>query len=211
MFRAIKVLATLLIVRVTLGVLLECRNYAPPNFSSDFLLGREPYFWGGYAVAFYVHLVAGPVTLLLGLLLVSRRYRVAFSAWHRALGKLQAACILVLLTPSGLWMSGYAATGAVAGAGLGALAIATAVCTVLGWRAAVQRRFADHERWMQRTFALLCSAVVIRVIGGAATVAEIDAPWLYTAATWISWLAPLAALELSRRRYRQSLAATPAL
>lgn len=187
--------AALLIWKVTVSVVLEYRNYLPPNFESDFLRGRETYFWGAYRWAFYAHLLSGPVSLLLGTLLISDRFRMSAPTWHRRLGRTQGVCVLLAVAPSGLWMSFYAATGAVAGAGLASLAIATAVCVALGWRAAVQRRFADHRRWMWRTFLLLGSAVVIRVIGGLATVAHFDALWLYPLSTWASWLMPLVAYE----------------
>jgi hypothetical protein len=95
-------------------------------------------------------------------------------------------------------MSWYAATGAIAAAGLASLALVTAACVALGWRAAVVRRFADHQRWMSRAFILLCSAVVIRLIGGLATVAQFDALWLYPLSCWASWLVPLAVLESMR-------------
>jgi len=193
--RALTILAALLVCKVTLSVVIGYRNYFPPNFESDFLLGREAYFWGAYAWAFYVHLVAGPAALLLGTLLISDRFRRAAPRWHRRLGRVQAALLLLLLVPSGLWMARHAATGAVAGWGLGTLAIATAACVVLGVRAAVARRFADHERWMWRTYMLLVSAVVIRLIGGLATVAQFDALWLYPLSCWISWLGPLVVLE----------------
>ena len=189
------ILSALLIGKVTLSVVIGYRSYFPPDFQSDFLLGREAYFWGGYRWAFYAHLVAGPASLLLGTLLISDRFRRAAPRWHRRLGRVQAALLLVLLVPSGLWMARYAATGAVAGWGLGTLAIATAACVALGVRAAVARRFADHERWMWRTYMLLASAVVIRLIGGLATVAQFDAQWLYPLSCWISWLAPLAVFE----------------
>jgi len=58
--RVLPILAAILIWKVTLGVLIEYRNYVPPDFGSDFLRGREPYFWGAYGWAFYVHLAAGP-------------------------------------------------------------------------------------------------------------------------------------------------------
>jgi hypothetical protein len=48
---------------------------------------------------------------------------------------------------------------------------------------------------MSRTFVLLCSAVVIRMIGGLATIAQFDAAWLYPVSTWASWLVPLAIFE----------------
>lgn len=199
-WRFSKLLALLLVCKVTLGVLWEYPRYLPPDFNSDFLLGRQPYFWGAYAGAFYVHLFAGPASLGLGTLLLSERLRRAAPAWHRRLGRMQVAGILLLLTPSGLWMAWYAATGAVAGVGLGALAVATAAGALLGWRAAVRRDFVAHRRWMERTYLLLASAVVIRLIGGAAEVARWDAVWLYPLAVWISWTAPLAAYEFMLRR-----------
>src|SRR5262245_33408666 len=158
--------AVVLILKVTLSVVIGYRDYLPPNFSSDFLLGRESYFWGAYSWAFYVHLASGPASLVVGTLLVSDRFRTIATKWHWRLGRFQVFCILLLVAPSGLWMASYAATGAVAGAGLGALAIATAVCVAQGWRMAVARRFDEHRHWMWRTYILLCSAVVIRLIGG---------------------------------------------
>lgn len=198
--RVLAAMAALLVCKVTASVVMEYRNYFPPNFNSDFLRGREPYFWGGYHWAFVVHLVSGPASLLLGTVLIGDWLRKRWPMWHRRLGRVQVACVLLLVAPSGLWMARYAATGAVAAAGLGMLAIATAVCVALGWRAAVGRRFAAHRRWMGRTYMLLCSAVVIRLIGGLATVAEFDALWLYPLSAWASWLVPLAVFELLQWR-----------
>jgi hypothetical protein len=191
----LKPLASILVCVVLAGILRNYPRYLPPDFTSDFLLGREASFQGGYRWAFYAHLVAGPVTLLLGLALMSVAVRRRAPAWHRALGRVQVACVLLLLVPSGLVMSAAAATGAVAGLGFATLAVATAACAVLGWRAAVQRRFAAHEAWMTRLFILLCSAVVLRLIAGVAHLASLDADWLYPASAWASWLGPLAAQE----------------
>jgi hypothetical protein len=188
----------LLVWKVTLSVVVGYRDYAPPNFDSDFLRGREAYFWGAYGWAFYIHLASGPLSLILGTILISDRFRKRFPTWHRRLGRIQGICVLLLVAPSGLWMARYAMTGAVAAAGLGSLAVATAACVVVGWRAAVLRRFAEHRRWMWRTFLLLCSAVVIRLIGGLATVAHWDALWIYPLSAWVSWLAPLLVYEASQ-------------
>lgn len=191
--------AVLLVLKVTVSVVLGYRSYLPPDFNSDFLLGRETYFFGTYACAFYVHLAAGPSSLLMGLVLVSERFRQWSPHWHRLLGRAEIACVLALLVPSGLWIARYAVDGAVSGLGLALLALLTAACAVLGWRAAVQRRFVVHRRWMERLFVLLCSAVVIRLIGGAATLMRADAEWVYPLSVWISWLVPLVALECWRR------------
>src|SRR6188508_2552462 len=87
--RLLSLLVAILILKVTLSVILGYVNYLPPNFRSDFLIGREAYFFGAYQWAFYTHIVVGPVTLLLGLILVSDRFRMRFPRWHRTLGKVQ--------------------------------------------------------------------------------------------------------------------------
>jgi hypothetical protein len=194
--RVLTLLAVMLIFKVTASVVWEYRRYFPPDFAADFLQGREAYFWGGYHWAFYLHLVSGPAALVIGTILMSERFRRSKPAWHRRLGRLQVGWVLLLLTPSGLWMAWYAATGAIAGAGLALLGLATAVCIAFGWRCAVARQFAAHQRWMGRTYILLCSAIVIRIIGGAATVAQFDAVWLYPLSIWASWLVPLAVFEV---------------
>jgi hypothetical protein len=191
-------LAALLIFKVTLSTVIGYRHYLPPDFSADFLLGREAYFWGPYCWAFYAHLVAGPVSLVLGTILISDRFRRIMPVWHRRLGRFQVACVLLLVVPSGLWMAWYAMTGAVAAAGLGTLAVATAACTFVGWRMAVRRRFDEHRQWMWRMYLLLVSAVVIRIIGGLATVAHFDGLWLYPFSAWASWLVPLLIFECRR-------------
>jgi len=196
--RLLPLLTCLLIVRVTVAVVLNYREYLPPNFHSDFLQGRQAYFWGGYHWAFYTHLASGPISLILGMILISDRFRLQFPKWHRSLGRIQVLVVLFLVTPSGLWMAWYAATGTIAALGFGSLALATGICIASGWRSAVNRRFADHRRWMLRSFLLLCSAVVIRLIGGLATVVDFDAEWLYPLSAWASWLVPLMVLELKQ-------------
>ena len=195
--RVLTALAAILIVKVTLSVLLQYGDYFPPNFESDFLRGRERYFWGPYHWAFFAHLISGPVSLVLGVILANELFRKRAPLWHKRLGRVHVTCTLLLLAPSGLWMACYA-TGVIAATGLASLALGTAACAALGWRAAVARRFGDHRCWMGRTFVLLCSAVVLRMIGGLASVAQWDATWLYPVSTWASWLIPLVVFESVR-------------
>ncbi len=201
--RILALLAGILILKVTASAVSGYRDYFPPNFASDFLRGREHHFFGVYQWAFYTHILSGPVSLILGLILIAERGRARFPRWHRYLGRLQVVCVLLLVTPSGLWMAYHAAAGPIAAVGLATLAIATATCVSLGaWRA-MTRRFADHRRWMWRCYLLLCSAVVLRLIGGLATVTGMTAPWVDPLANWMSWLMPLAVFELrewSRRK-----------
>lgn len=196
-------LAGVLVLKVTAGVVSNYHNYFPPNFASDFLRGRESYFFGSYQWAFYVHILSGPMSLSLGMILVGERFRTRWPKWHRCLGWLQVASVLFLVTPSGLAMAWHAQAGPIATVGLGTLAIATATCATLGARCAMKRRFADHRRWMWRCYLLLCSAVVLRLIGGLATVTGMTASWIDPLANWMSWIMPLAAFELAERTRRR--------
>ncbi len=174
--RVVGLLACVLVVKTTVAIVLNYRDYFPANFRSDFLLGRESYFDGAYAIAFYTHILSGPFCLLAGLVLLSRPIRRRYPAWHRRLGRSMVVCVLVLLTPSGLWMSAYAMTGRVAALGFALLSLATFVAAALGWRAALRRDFVHHERWMQRLYVLLASAVVLRIIGGLSEVVTVHDP-----------------------------------
>jgi len=187
-------LTGLLVIKTVIYVLLNFRDYFPADFRSDFLLGRSGYFYGWYQWAFYAHVVSGPLTLIVGLVLISNWARRHYPQWHRRLGRVQVSCVLLLVCPSGLAMAWHAATGKVAAAGFATLAVVTAYCVAQGWRAAVARRFAHHQQWMLRCYVLLCSAVTLRVIGGVSEVYGLD--WTYPLAAWVSWLVPLVVLEI---------------
>ena len=202
--RILVLLACALILKTIAKTAADYQDYFPPDFASDFLRGREGHFRGAYRWAFYTHILSGPFALLLGLILIVERARPRFPAWHRRLGWLQVACVLLLVTPSGLWMAYYAAAGPVAAVSLAMLAIATAGCAALGARSAARRRFGDHRRWMCRCYVLLCSAVVLRLFGGLSIVTGTDAPWVDPLATWMSWLAPLSAFEVYEQTRRRS-------
>lgn len=200
------VAVSLLIARVNVAVMLGYANYFPPNFRAEFLLGRESYFFGTYQWAFYPHLVSGPPALFMGLLLMSERFRLRFPQWHRQLGRVHVINVLLLVLPSGLWMAYYTQTGPIAGVSFAILAVVTATCSALGWRTAMQRRFAAHRRWMERSFVLLCSAVALRLLAGLGTVLEVRASWFDTVISWSSWCVPLFLLELSRLKLFSRLA-----
>lgn len=196
--RVLMCLTGFLIMKVTIGVVLNYRHYLPPDFANEFLEGRESYFFGSYQWAFYAHLHSGPISLVLGLLLINDPFRKAFPGWHRALGRVQVLNVLLLVAPSGFWMALFAQPQPVASLGFATLAILTATFVALGWRTAVKRQFATHRIWMWRTYMLLGSAVVIRMIGGLALVTDTQAEWIYPVSAWASWLLPLAGYELYR-------------
>lgn len=194
-----KFLAMVLILKVTLGVVLGYSDYLPPHFEAGFLQGRQSYFWTtAYHLAFYVHIAIGPCTLVLGIVLMSVRFRMQYPYWHRFLGRILVVSILLLLVPSGIGMSLYAGTGAIAGVGFATLGVVTGTCASMGWRCAVRKDYDEHRRWMSRCFLLLSSAIVLRLMGGVFSMAGVGAPSTYTFAAWTSWVLPLALYELLR-------------
>lgn len=198
----LRLLVCALILKVTAVVVLNYRDYLPPDFNSEFLRGRETYFYGGYQWAFFAHIAVGPCVLVLGMIQLSERFRRWSAQCHRNLGKALIACILLVMTPSSLWMARYAETGVLAGLSFALLAVATASTAWFGWRSAVLRQFAAHRLWMVRCYVLLCSAVFLRLMSGFATAVGLPGDWTYPVAAWVSWVAPLATLEAMRWRNR---------
>lgn len=202
----LKWVTVLLLLKVLFSIFSNYRDYFPPNFDADFLIGRELYFFGAYSLAFYVHILTTPCALLSGLVLMSEDFRRRFPARHRLIGKLHVTCILLLVVPSSLWMSAYAYSGRVAGLGFATLSVTTGLCVGMGWLRAIERNFKKHRYWMIRCFAMLCSAVVLRLFSGLATVLIADAAWTYPLAAWAVWVVPLCGLELIEHfRQRQTV------
>ncbi|VTR96088.1 Uncharacterized protein OS=Planctomyces limnophilus (strain ATCC 43296 / DSM 3776 / IFAM 1008 / 290) GN=Plim_2418 PE=4 SV=1: DUF2306 [Gemmata massiliana] len=197
---ALRWLAAVLVVRVLVTILSNYPDYFPPDFDSLFLQGRESTFVGSYRPAFYVHILSSPFVLLNGLFLVVVPPRRRHDRLHRVLGRVQVVVLLALVLPSSVLMSRHAFGGWRAGLSFVALAGATATCAVLGVVRARRRHFDRHRRWMTRCFVLICSAVVLRLTSGAASVIGVPNPeGAYIVAAWCSWLVPLTVYELVER------------
>lgn len=193
-------LAVVLILRVLASILANYPNYFPPNFDSLFLQGREATFHGAYVAAFYVHIFSAPFVLFNGLVLLSESVRRRHGDWHRWLGRVQVMVLLVFVLPSSVVMSRHAFGGWPAGMSFLVLSAATATCAIVGVVHARHRRFDRHRRWMLRTYLLICSAVGLRLISGAAGLIGVPSPEsAYIFAAWSSWLLPLAAYEIGER------------
>lgn len=201
-------LAVALVLRVTATILSNYPDYFPPNFDSLFLEGRKRTFPGAYSVTFYVHIFAAPFTLLAGLVLLSETVRRRCGRFHRVLGRVQVCVLLALMLPSSVVMSRHAFGGWPAGLSFVLLSFATAFCAVAGVVCARRKRFDRHRCWMHRTFVLLCSAIALRLISGAASMLEVSNPErAYVVASWCSWLVPLAVWEAAMW-WREELAQT---
>ena len=197
-----RLVAILLFVKTFGAVLYEYRWYFPFDFeNSAFLINREASFVGSYRASFYVHLFAGPIALLTAtFLMVSGQQRnFRFRRWHPIAGRLQLVAVAVL-SLSGIVMARNAFAGPIAGVGFVCLAVLTLSTCVAAAIYASQRKFVAHRVWATRCFLLLCSPLLLRIVGGISMVAGIESENLYRWTAWLSWLIPLLLYELFRGR-----------
>lgn len=201
-------LALLLVGKALFMMISDYRWYFPANFQlSSFLTGRESIFHGWYWWAFYVHIFIAPITLLLAITLMITGDRPKMKRFHKSMGITLVSLVVLAVSPSGLLMSIHAYSGPVAGVGLGLLSITTGVSAILTGYYARGRNFRQHRRWSIRCFIMLCSPLVLRLFSGVMFVFETESEWTYRASTWLSWLLPLIAYEITlqaRRPSRQS-------
>jgi uncharacterized membrane protein len=151
--------------------------------------------WGIYPHAFF-----GMVAIAIGPLQFLPSSPVRRRGLHRGLGKVYVAAAL-LTGVTGIYMAAYAHGGAVAMAGFAGMSIAILGTTWKAWTTVRSRSFPAHRRWMVRSYAVLFSAVTLRLWlpllvlahGGAFTPA-------YLWAAWLAWVPNLAWAEWYVRR-----------
>jgi uncharacterized membrane protein len=147
----------------------------------------------------FIH-VAGAVTaLVLGSLQFLPALRRGSGPPHRWIGRVYVVGCLVG-GAAGLILAPGSSAGPIASVGFGSLAVIWIAVNVLGWRAAMQGRFADHRRWMIRSWALTLAAVTLRLY--LPLVMALDLPFLpwYRAISFLAWVPNLIAAELWLRR-----------
>lgn len=150
-------------------------------------------------LVFPLHMITGGLALLLVPLAFALRHR---PTWHRPVGRLAAADVLV----SGLTAFPVAWAAPVtlwSAAGFTAQATTWLVLLALGIRAIRQRRVEAHRACMILMLATTSGAVFFRVYlafwAMLGTRRQFDA--FYACDAWIAWLLPLIATALAIRRF----------
>ncbi|MBV8682837.1 MAG: DUF2306 domain-containing protein, partial [Caulobacteraceae bacterium] len=137
--------------------------------------------------------------LLIGPFQLVRRLRTARPTLHRWMGRTYVMCCLAG-GAAGLVLAFGARTGPVSTAGFGSLAVVWITATSLAWRAALGRRFAEHRRWMIRSYALTFAAVTLRTYLPFAFLI----PWgydnVYRVISFLCWVPNLIFAEIYLRR-----------
>lgn len=93
---------------------------------------------------------------------------------------------------SGLYMSFYAFTGAVAGIGFAGMSLALLSTTALGLAAIRRRDVERHRHWMLHSFALIFAAVTFRLWAPLFSMALGSFAAAYPWVAWVAWVPNLA-------------------
>jgi uncharacterized membrane protein len=162
----------------------------PPAVGDDVLanLMRRPWL--------PVHAGFAATALLVGPFQFLPQLRLRIPKLHRNIGKIYvAACLLA--APAGLLLAWGTDAGPIAQWGFGTLAVLWFGATAYAFWLATQRRFAEHRRWMIRSFAMTFAAVTLRLY------LPIPPMFLhmsfiegYRAISWFCWTSNLLAAEI---------------
>lgn len=204
-------LAAIAVMVIAFRILGTYGYYFPPDFQNGFLQDRQDYFWSSfYGVGFYLHIAGAPLALISGLPQLSRMVLRWSPRLHRVLGRVYALAVLLAAAPGGFVMGFRSFAGTPALICFTVMSLLVTVFTVLAWRAALRRRFQSHRRWMIRSYLMMVSAILLRLIDPL--LRDLGVPDLtsYVSSLWLSWVPSLVIFEVfehwpSRRNSSESL------
>ena len=191
-------LIVILFARVLILIVAEYHSYFPADFDSAFLTGRREFFDGIYSVAFYAHIISGPLTLVMVFFLLISGASGRWMRVHRQTGLVMVWLVVLVMAPSGLVMATHAYTGAIAGWGFALLSLVTSFSALATKRHALAGNSSCHRVWATRLFICMCSPLLLRLISGVVIVLQQESELTYRLSAWCSWIFPLAFYEFWR-------------
>lgn len=151
-------------------------------------------------VALYAHLIFAPVALALVPFQFWRRLRNERKALHRWLGRAYGMSILIS-GGGALALAPNSQFGPVASWGFGILAALWLFSTGYGIFLAMQRRIAEHQKWIIRSAALTFAAVTLRLYFPFLAMG-FDLDTGYKIVAWLCWVPNLLLAEYLIRTNR---------
>lgn len=138
--------------------------------------------------AFYVHILLGGLSLLLGWSQFSAALRKRYIRLHRTLGKCYVLAVL-LSGIAALYIAYYATGGIVTKLGFGTLAVLWLYGTIKAFQTIRRGAVTAHQYWMIYSFALTWAAVTLRIwLPILVTAFRGDFVPAYRIVAWLSWV-----------------------
>lgn len=152
-------------------------------------------------LGFFAHVVFGPIALVLAPFQFWAGLRTRRPRLHRWMGRAYGTAILIA-GMGGLSLALGTRAGPVAASGFGLLALLWLAVTARGVQLAIQRRIAQHRRWMIRSAALTFAGATLRLELPALVAGGLDFDTAYGVVAWACWVPNLIVAEwfLARRR-----------
>ncbi len=197
---------------LTLGLVVFNFVYAMPRYlsldpsqSRSVLDPSAPAHFG----LLVAHVVTGNVAMATVLLQLWPWLRRHYPQVHRASGRVYILAGALPSAALGVFALIPLRPGPAGSIGLGAMGVLWIVTTVIGWRMARQRRYAEHRRWMIYSFALALGTSwgrIIVVILTAFPSLQVSVDVLIEVANWLGWVVNLliAHLWIESRAKRSS-------
>jgi hypothetical protein len=151
-----------------------------------------------------IHVASALLALPLCLFLMTR-FLQRRPAWHRFLGRVTGALLLVALVPTGVVLALDAKGGALVTAGFLLSGALVAGCTVVGVLSARRRDFTLHARMMRHVVAQMSVAVTSRVLIVVLDIVGMEPGVAYVVALWGPVLLSAAVAELVSVRFSPKL------
>lgn len=146
-----------------------------------------------------IHATAASIALIIGPFQFLRGKAGRRPTWHRLSGPVYVAACLVG-APAGFILALGSTAGPFATAGFGLLAVVWFYVNARGLQAVLKGRYAEHGRWMARSYALTFGAVMLRLYMPLGAALGLDPLEVYRATAWISWIPNLILVEAWMRR-----------
>lgn len=167
-----------------------------PPFAVEKLPVRFEALW---LASLRAHVASAALTFPLCIALMTRWLQ-RRAAWHRWLGRITGALLLLVLVPSGVVLAFDAKGGMFVTAGFLLSGAVASYCAVKGIRAARQRDLLSHAHAMRHVLGQMSVAVTSRAMILGLDALGMDPELAYALALWVPVLGTLVAIELPRLR-----------
>ena len=202
----LKLAASSIVILLAVLIALYAFNYLRFG-ETDFLSAKDPVvrantFW---KILFYLHVLFGGIALLVGGFQFVEPLRNRFLAWHRRVGKVYVASVLISST-AGFLIALFAEAGPIAKAGFALLAMLWFWTTFKAFSEIRKWNVTEHRAWMIRSYSLTFAAVTLRFwLPVELALLGLNFLDAYRIVAWLCWVPNLAVAELLVYRMRASL------
>jgi hypothetical protein len=171
--------------------------YTAMERNIDFLQTKQRVYHIDYwRISFYAHVFTSIFVLPAGF----TQFNKAFfrKRYHRWLGMVYVATVLLIGAPTGFMMALHANGGLGAKASFVLLSLLWFTTTLLALIQVKKKNFEDHGEWMVYSYALALSAITFRLLALAFDLLKVEArpQEVYVAIAWLSWVPNLVIAEI---------------